>query len=240
MNIQESVEFKRIESVSLKELFERQIVELILSKQLAIGEKLPPERILAAKTGVSRTVVNAGIANLVTKGFLEIRPRIGTYVADYRRFGNMETLVAIMSYEGNMLNVDEYRSFLEMRELLARESFRALVEQGDAVDLSGLEALRDRVVNAKDVEAITTASFLFYHEIAMLSNNTLIPLVYNSFRAPTLTLYRNIYAAEGPSRFKDNIVAFFDCIKTGDFEGIARRLHENTEQNIAFITAQAE
>ncbi len=51
------MEFQKISSPSLRELFVNQFEELILSGKLKIGEKLPPERQLAEEMQVSRAVV---------------------------------------------------------------------------------------------------------------------------------------------------------------------------------------
>ena len=48
--------------------------------------------------GVSRPVISAGLVELEKLGFVEIVPRQGVYVSDYRRKGTVETLVAIMPY----------------------------------------------------------------------------------------------------------------------------------------------
>ena len=58
------MEFQRISSPSLRELFVKQLQHLILSDKLKIGEKLPPERQLAESMHVSRAVVNGGISDL--------------------------------------------------------------------------------------------------------------------------------------------------------------------------------
>lgn len=78
---------------------------------------------------VSRAVVNGGLAELAKQGFLEVRPRQGTCVADYRRKGNLGTLIAIMEYQGGVLGKDEIRSILEVRralEHLARSARSAM------------------------------------------------------------------------------------------------------------------
>ena len=84
------MEFEKISSPSLRELFVDQLENMILSGKLKIGEKLPPERQLAQMMQVSRAVVNSGIAELEKKGFLIVKPRSGTFVADYRRKGTVE------------------------------------------------------------------------------------------------------------------------------------------------------
>lgn len=85
--------FEQLYAPSLKELFVQKLQGMILSGELPMGEKLPSERELCQQMGVSRAVVNGGITELARQGFLEVRPRQGAYVADYRRDGNMETLI---------------------------------------------------------------------------------------------------------------------------------------------------
>lgn len=87
--------FEQLYAPSLKELFVQKLQGMILSGELPMGEKLPSERELCQQMGVSRAVVNGGITELARQGFLEVRPRQGAYVADYRRDGNMETLAKL-------------------------------------------------------------------------------------------------------------------------------------------------
>ena len=69
------MEFQKISSPSLRDLFIEQLEHLILSGKLQVGEKLPPERQLAEMMQVSRAVVNSGISELEKKGFLTVKPR---------------------------------------------------------------------------------------------------------------------------------------------------------------------
>ena len=93
-----TVEFKKLQTPTLKELFITQIEHMIISGQFEIGTKLPSERELSQRMGVSRAIVNSGIAEMARKGFIEIRPRVGNFVADCRRNGTLETRVSIMNY----------------------------------------------------------------------------------------------------------------------------------------------
>ena len=58
------MEFQKISSPSLRDLFIEQLEHLSLSGKLQVGEKLPPERQLAEMMQVSRAVVNSGISEL--------------------------------------------------------------------------------------------------------------------------------------------------------------------------------
>lgn len=68
------MEFEKLQTASLKELFISSVEDKILSGELPIGAQLPTERELAEMMDVSRGVVNSGIAEMAHKGFLEVRP----------------------------------------------------------------------------------------------------------------------------------------------------------------------
>lgn len=58
-----------------------QIREMILSAQLKSGDPVPGSRALAEHLGVSRNTVTIAYDKLFSEGYLEIRPNIGTFVA---------------------------------------------------------------------------------------------------------------------------------------------------------------
>ena len=103
------MEFEKLQTASLKELFISSVEDKILSGELPIGAQLPTERELAEMMDVSRGVVNSGIAEMAHKGFLEVRPRVGTFVADYRRVGKSDIFLSIMHYNGGILPEQEIR-----------------------------------------------------------------------------------------------------------------------------------
>ena len=57
------------------------MLETILSRRLAVGERLPSERELGEQFGVSRTVVREAVRALVAKGVIEVRSGSGLRVA---------------------------------------------------------------------------------------------------------------------------------------------------------------
>lgn len=67
------MEFKKISSPTLRELFVQQLEDLILSGKLKIGEKLPTEWQLAESMQVSRSVVEGG-QEFVLSGYFEESP----------------------------------------------------------------------------------------------------------------------------------------------------------------------
>lgn len=213
------MQFERITSPSLKDLFVQQLERMILSGELAVGDQIPAERDLAEQMGVSRTVINAGIADMASKGFLEIRPRKGVFVADYRRTGSLSTLVSIMDFNGGLLPRREIKSLLELRMAL---EVLCLHEAIPAMTADGLAVLQRRLDNLMDAATPAEAAegrFAFGHELDCLSGNTVLPLLSHSFKKPIVSLWTEYGRRYGIQLLKDHCVKRFDYIKAGDVEG---------------------
>lgn len=73
---------------SLTEQFVKEIERRILTGEWEIGMKIPSSRELAEEFLVSRSVINAGIAQLCQNGYLRTLPRKYIYVSDWRKMGN--------------------------------------------------------------------------------------------------------------------------------------------------------
>src|SRR5438094_2016592 len=57
------------------------MLDTILSRRLAAGDRLPSERELGEQFGVSRTVIRGAVRALVAKGVIEVRSGSGLRVA---------------------------------------------------------------------------------------------------------------------------------------------------------------
>lgn len=210
------MEFKKLSAPSLKELFIQELETSILSGRLQIGEKLPPERDLAKSMQVSRAVVNAGITELARKGFLAIKPRIGTFVADYRRNGTMETLISIMNYNGGKLREEEIRSILELRIALDTMAIQLLIPKLTEDDIKTLWGYVLKIKEAESPEAASELAFSFQHELACLSGNTLLPLIFSSFKAVIMTLWERFCRMYGIESLYNNNRMLLECIEQRD------------------------
>jgi len=181
--------FSKISTLSLTDLFVQQVENMILSGELDIGEQLPSARDLSIKMGVSRPVISAGIIELEKMGFVEIRPRKGVYVCDYRRKGTLETLVAIMRYNGGAMRRNEVKSLLEVRSAMECLCVRLVVERATDEEFAALSPILDGIRNVSDNDEAAEQVFHFHHEMAVLSGNNLLPLMYYSFRPESVHLW---------------------------------------------------
>ncbi len=227
------MEFEKLISPSLKELFISNIEAKILSGELPVGQQLPPERQLAQSMGVSRAVVNSGIVELENRGFLDVRPRVGTFVADYRRAGTMETLKSIMTYNRGRLRNEEIRSILEVRDALDKLAVADIIPHVTELDnmllLKKVEAIRQ----ARDNRQAAEAAFAFQHELAMLSGNTLLPLIFRSFYSSVLVLWERFCALHGIDTLYQTSCRLCGHIRDKDIPGAVAWIDYCTRETVS-------
>lgn len=225
--------FNKITALSMTDLFVQQIENMILSGELAVGEQLPPARELAVKMGVSRTVVSAGLVELEKLGFVEIKPRQGVYVCDYRRRGTMETLVAIMRYNGGALRKNEVRSLLETRDAMEVMCMRLVVERAGINELEELAPLLDSIRETNDNDEAAARIFAFHHELAVLSGNVLMPLLYHSFKPQSIYLWSIDCKKSGIASMYERKLELYTALLNHDADTAARLTHERMAQAIS-------
>ena len=227
------MEFEKLISPSLKELFISNIEAKILSGELPVGQQLPPERQLAQSMGVSRAVVNSGIVELENRGFLDVRPRVGTFVADYRRAGTMETLKSSMTYNRGRLRNEEIRSILEVRDALDKLAVADIIPHVTELDnmllLEKVEAIRQ----ASDNRQAAEAAFAFQHELAMLSGNTLLPLIFRSFYSSVLVLWERFCALHGIDTLYQTSCRLCGHIRDKDIPGAVAWIDYCTRETVS-------
>ena len=232
--------FNKISALSLTDLFVQQIENMILSGELAVGEQLPPARELSIRMGVSRPVISAGLVELEKLGFVEIRPRQGVYVCDYRRKGTMETLVAIMRYNGGALRQNEVRSLLETREAMESLCVKLVCERVSTGELEQLSPILDGIRDAKDPEEAAEQTFVFHHELAVLSGNVLMPLLYHSFRPQGVYLWSMYCKRSGIQQLYQIKLRLYSALLNRDVDSAlaqTRSIMQNAIKDLSFYGA---
>jgi len=210
--------FTKITTASLTELFVQQVENMILSGELQVGEQLPAARELSERLGVSRPVITAGLIELEKMGFVEIRPRQGAYVCDYRRKGTVETLLAIMRYNGGAMRQHEVVSLLQVRGSLEQLCAELVIDRASDDELAVMDPFLQSMAEAENPECMAEAVFAFHHELAVLSGNVLLPLLYYSFRPEGLYLWTIAGKRNGIDGIYRDKAQLFDAILRRDRE----------------------
>lgn len=145
-----------------------QLRDLMNNKNLEPGDKLPSERMLSDKFGVSRSSVREAIQKLEFYGILISKPQSGTFVADIGQ-------IAVNGMVNDILRLEEpdFKSLVETRILLELKTVRLAARRRTDADLkqlkSALDAYRKKVENGEDA---VQEDLLFHLAIAKASGNS--------------------------------------------------------------------
>jgi len=169
---------------SLKSACVARLEELILSGELKVGERLPAERDLAARLGVSRPVLHEALVDLAAKGLVTINPRRGVVVNDFRKSGSMAILSSLLAYHNGEIDPQMVASLLSMRILVETETARLAAEHASAAQLAELRkiVLSELTADRSSITALVDLDFEFHLLISIASENMAYPLILNSFK----------------------------------------------------------
>lgn len=190
----------------------RQIEALILSGSIKPGQRLPAERELAEQLEVSRPVVHEGILELAQKGLVEIKPRHGVYVNDYRLSGSAELLYSLWHHRGEEIEPTLTESMAEFRVIVEQEAASRLAAHATEEVCRELDELADAAeeISAGDPQALAQIDYRFHFTVALHSGNIVYPMLMNSFREVYLSLlerfFRKAGVAEKASRLRRELI----------------------------------
>jgi GntR family transcriptional repressor for pyruvate dehydrogenase complex len=132
--------FQKIQSEKLSQSVVRQIELLILRGVLRPGERLPSERDMSEKFGVSRPSLRDAVADLSDRGLLVSRPGAGIFVAEV--LGSAFSAPLIQLFASHEEAVFDYLDFRRDMEGLA--AARA-AQRGSDTDLMVIGAILERM-----------------------------------------------------------------------------------------------
>ena len=162
--------FSEIQVDSLSDKIIKQIRSLITTGQLKPGDKLPPERKLAEKFGIGRSVVRDAIRKLEFYGIVKTQPQSGTVIAGMG-------IVALEGLITDVLNIEEsdFSSLVETRVLLEVNAAGRAAERrtpDDIITLStALDAYEAKIAKG---DSAVEEDLLFHIKIAEASGNKVL------------------------------------------------------------------
>lgn len=156
------------ENSSLQNTIIDNIRGLINFKNLEPGDKLPSERMLAEKFGVTRSNVRDAIQKLEFYGILQSIPQSGTFVANIG-------VIAMNGMIDEIIGLEEqdFKSLVETRILLELKTVRLASLRRSEEDLKSikeaLDAYENKVMSGQDA---VQEDLLFHLAIAKASGNS--------------------------------------------------------------------
>jgi DNA-binding FadR family transcriptional regulator len=161
------------------------IKDLIISKKLSVGERLPNEIELSESLGVSRITIREAIKLLSSSGTLEIRRGIGTFVSDTPGLSNDPLGLVFLGKEGLLKKIHQSRMAIEPRTAAwaaqyATEEDIKVMEANLAI-LNGIheEFAKGRLTKAMALTKYMDAEITFHLSVySCLKNDVLDRILY--------------------------------------------------------------
>ena len=150
--------FQPIKSKKIYEEIMEQIESLIVQGGFNPGDKLPSEREMAERLGVSRGSVREALTALAAIGILDIRPGEGTFVASTSDQDTIEALAMIWSVERNSL-----AELMEVRRILESEAAALCAARATPEDVRHMELMLDDMKNTAERHEQGVDFDLYFH-----------------------------------------------------------------------------
>jgi len=160
--------FKEIFPIRLYENVIEQIMNLIKNNELKPGDKLPPERELAAKLSISRGSLREAFRVLESRGLIKSKPGGGRFVREIRKNGRNNTENIILSLEKSSI-----LELLEAREMFEVEIVELAAQRATAEDIELIERALNKMNDEKGLKNDEKTQFDtgFHLAIASASHN---------------------------------------------------------------------
>lgn len=216
------MQFKPIKVESPTDQFVDQLKTAILTGKYQPGEKLPSERQLEKALCVSRPVINAGLRRLEALHFVNIQPRNGVYIADYRAEGDLATMNEIINFHGGHYRISLLKSIYRVRLQMEGDIIRLAAAVQDATALQRAHFALSALANMTTAAGQAEKYFVFIHCLALASRNDVYPLLINNFRPIYLTLGKWTFQSDTPENVQQQNEGLLGLIKNGQEEAAVR------------------
>jgi GntR family transcriptional repressor for pyruvate dehydrogenase complex len=223
-----SATFEAIKRRRLSDDVSAQIQMRIASGELRSGDKLPPERELAERFGVSRGAVREALRTLERTGLVALQagPRGGAFIGH----GN-PGLISDSFRNLYLLGSVSLDDLTEARQWLESTVARMVAERATPEDLTALEANVDeaeRLFKAQDYEAKIDVHIEFHNLLARATRNPVIIMLMGAL----MEVMRDFAHAIGGERNDLTIKSrrrLLDHLRKRDATGAARAMAEHLD-----------
>jgi GntR family transcriptional regulator, transcriptional repressor for pyruvate dehydrogenase complex len=203
-----------------------QILDHLVSGKVRPGDRLPSERQLAEKLGVSRSTIRDALKSLGMLGLIRAKPGGGSY------FQDVPSNLLPRSVEWGLLLGERHTlDLLEARTIIEVGVARLAAQR---IDKEGVDRLQDVLAKMKaaqkDPKEFVEADLEFHFRLADASrNSSLCEILAGMRNLLEVWVRRVVYAAaekEGLRLRYGRHVAIFDAVKKGDSDAAVKAMEE--------------
>ncbi len=169
--------FKALRSkVTLSKEIEQHIENLIRTKKLLPGEKLPKEIELCEMLSVSRTSLREALSKLSARGLIRIKKASGIYVND---FNSKSAIDSLSLYLDLNFSKEYILHVIHVRQILEPQIAKLAAENRSAGDLETLAGIIEELIHCapEDFDQQGELDRRFHSRITMASLNPVLPVI---------------------------------------------------------------
>lgn len=197
--------------------------ERLLAGSLRPGDRLIPERDLAAQLGVSRPILREALRALTVLGVVEIRDRVGTIV----RRPDLSVLNDFFTFAFAQ-QADVIDDVMQARIAIECQAIRLAAERATVSDFERLQQALARIVETiDDADTGGVADFDFHRTVVMAGKSETLIVLHDSMSGILMRSHRG----------RRELLQAFDAMKTyliddhrRIFDAIVGRDPENAER----------
>jgi len=152
-----------------------ELVRLLLTMNIQVGERIASERTLSERLGMSRSSVREAIKALALLGVVEVRRGSGTYLAR----PDSDMLPQVIDW-GLLLNDNSLFEILDLRQMLEPQIAREAATLRSEQDLDELRALLIQMEEGSELQDRLAADIDFHRRLAAILGNQAITTVANN------------------------------------------------------------
>jgi len=220
--------FEKVQTRKVYMEIVEQIRHLIKEGKLKPGDKLPTERILADKLGVSRPPLREALSALEILGITESRGGKGNFIKD--SFNST-------SYARQFKELEQEESpfeLLEAREVVETEIAGLAAEKATSEDVKKIEETLNKMRNVlNDIPRAMEFDREFHVAIAKAAHNNLLFQMMNHLADGLKEkLWINLkkkcwFLPDRPQKYLEKHIQLFEAIKKADKEAARRAMHDH-------------
>ncbi len=218
----------------LRDRAAEQLLDMVVSSGLRPGQRLPPERELVGRLGVSRTVVREALNLLEARGLISIEHGRGAVVSGGSTRAVRDTLGLLLRVRPKAL-----WELLEIREILEVEISGLAAERAQEDDVREMRGQLDRMGSLIDApEGYVDADVEFHALLARSTGNevllTMLDPIVELLRASREVSASRPGSARRALREHEEIL---HCVEAGDAGGARERMRVHLANTAGDIEA---
>ena len=190
------------------------IKDMIISGELAPGDRLPPEKELSERLGLSRNSMREAVKALEVIRVLDVRRGDGTYVTSLEP----RLLLEAMTFVVDLHDDNSILELFTVRRILEPAAAGLAAARITEVDVAALRTQIESVDETTSVEGLVAHDLEFHGAIADLAGNSYLATLIESLSSRTVRarVWRGLTQENSIKRTLSEHAAIVEALAAGD------------------------